>query len=110
MEAHAFDQAASNATVQIICPATASGSPVVDNGHPVFQVPRRTQSGGTYSVESSGEGTLKVDGDKSGLNFDVTDMSSNEIGNILLVRSALSETSMETGIAIRIVNGDVHTF
>jgi hypothetical protein len=101
-EAHIFDQAVSNATVVITCPATLGGQVTYNPGHAVYDAPVTQTITGTYSVDGSGSGSFLVGGESNnGLDFDLTAFNSAGIATVLLVRSFSTEIDQTTGVALR---------
>jgi hypothetical protein len=101
-EAHIFDQAASNATVVIHCPATLTGQVTYNPGCAVYDAPVTKTMTGTYSVNGSGSGSFLVSGESNnGLDFDLTAFNNAGIATVLLVRSFSTEIDQTTGVAVR---------
>ncbi len=101
---HKFDQAASNNTVSITCPDKYGGTPTINSGQVVFEAPETGTFTGTYSVSSSGSGSMTING--SGINgpvtmeFDLGAFTGSDVSTTLLLRSDPSSDDTSTGVAV----------
>lgn len=101
-EIKAFNQQESDATVSITCPATANGNATIKNGHAVYNAPTAMSISGTYTVNTTGNGTLTMSGDTApDMELILASFNSSEIAMTVLMHSnPATNNDITTGSAV----------
>jgi hypothetical protein len=97
---HEFNQDESDATVSIACPATVNGQPTVNNGHAVFDQPQPQTVPAAYTVESTGMGTISVQGQEAAILLLSAFNTAGVSTTVLFYDNPATNNDLGTGIGI----------
>jgi hypothetical protein len=84
-EYNQFNATASNDTVEITCPKTASNPANIDSGHMVQDGPSSATLTGTYEVKANGTATVTLPATGGGLELNLAGLSSTGLSSTFLI-------------------------
>lgn len=97
---HHFDQAASNATVSITCPAKPGEGANTNNGHMVYEPATSGTYTGTYSVKSNGSAAVTLAEVDGGLDLSLAAFNSAGLSTTFLIDTPDGTYGYDQGIGV----------
>ena len=97
---HHFDQAASNATVSITCPAKPGEGVSTNNGHMVYEPASSGTYTGTYAVKSDGSATVTLTEVDGGLELNLASINSAGLSTTFLIQNPDGNYGYDLGIGV----------
>jgi hypothetical protein len=95
---HQFDQAASDASISIVCATT--GGITSNSGQLIYEPTVTGTNTGTYSVSSNGSGTVTLSDDGGSLDISLGAYGTNGVSTTVLMRSPATENNLGIGSAV----------